>query len=218
MTEKRTIASLWDEAVAQERRTPAYLVEEKDGAWREVSWAEAAQSVDELAHGLLALGVRKGDAFGILGRTRLEWSLFDFALAHVGAVAAPIYPSSTPRECRHILEDSEAIGVLVESDEELRLIGDARGLPALTHVFTFADLAQLRARGREHAAEHPDGVKEAAAEIADDDLFTFIYTSGTTGPPKGCMIRNSNYFEMARSADLVQDFFRPTDVLLLYLP
>ena len=76
----RTIWSLWQNAIAEERTNPAYLVEEADG-WREVSWAEAAQIVDELAHGLLALGVGKGDAFGILARTRLEWSLLDLVLA-----------------------------------------------------------------------------------------------------------------------------------------
>ena len=218
MTGKRTIASLWDTAVAEGRATPAYLVEEPDGTWREVSWPEAAQAVDEIAHGLLALGVRKGDAFGVLAHTRLEWSLFDFALAHIGAVAAPIYPSSSPSESRHILEDSAAIGVLVEGDEELPLVEEARDLPALEHVLRFADLDELRARGREHATKHPDAVEQAAAQITDDDLFSFIYTSGTTGPPKGCMILNSNYFEMVRSALLVQDFFLQTDVLLLYLP
>ena len=217
VSEKRTIAGLWDTAVAANRTTPAYLVEEESG-WREVFWPEAAQAVDEIAHGLLALGVRKGDAFGILARTRLEWSLFDFALAHVGAKGAAIYPSSTPSESRHILEDSEAIGVLVEGDDELRLIEEARGLPALKHVLTFADLDGLRDQGREHAAKHPNAVSEAAAQITDDDLFTLIYTSGTTGPPKGCMIRNSNYFEMVRSSTLVDQFFLPTDVLLLYLP
>jgi long-chain acyl-CoA synthetase len=217
VTEKRTIASLWDTAVAENRTTPAYLVEEESG-WREVSWLEAAQAVDEIAHGLLALGVRKGDAFGILAHTRLEWSLFDFALAHIGAVAAPIYPSSTPMESRHILENSEAIGVLVEGDEDLPLVEEARVLPGLNHVITFAALDELRAKGREHAARHPNAVDEAAAQITDDDLFTFIYTSGTTGPPKGCMIRNRNYFEMVRSATLVREFFLQSDVLLLYLP
>jgi long-chain acyl-CoA synthetase len=217
VTEKRTIASLWDTAVAENRTTPAYLVEEESG-WREVSWSEAAQAVDEIAHGLLALGVRKGDAFGILAHTRLEWSLFDFALAHIGAVAAPIYPSSTPMESRHILENSEAIGVLVEGDEDLPLVEEARVLPGLNHVITFAALDELRAKGREHAARHPNAVDEAAAQITDDDLFTFIYTSGTTGPPKGCMIRNRNYFEMVRSATLVREFFLQSDVLLLYLP
>jgi long-chain acyl-CoA synthetase len=218
VSERRTIASLWDEAVAEERPRPAYLVEDASGEWREVSWAEAARAVDELAHGLLALGVRKGDAFGILAHTTLEWSLFDFALAHVGAVAAPIYPASSPAECRHILADSEAIGVLVEDEEELASIGESRSLPHLRHVLTFANLDELRARGREHAAEHPDAVREAADAITEDDLFTFIYTSGTTGPPKGCMILNRNYFEMVRSAVLTEALFLPTDVLLLYLP
>jgi long-chain acyl-CoA synthetase len=217
VSEKRTIAALWDEAVAEGRTHPAYLVED-NGGWREVSWAEAAQAVDELAHGLLALGVEKGDAFGILAHTKIEWSLFDFALAHIGAVAAPIYPSSSPRETRHILDDSQAIGVLVEGEEELALIEDSRGLPHLRHVFTFADLEELRSRGREHAAEHPNAVAEAAARITDEDLFTFIYTSGTTGPPKGCMILNRNYFEMVRCAVLTKALFLPTDTLLLYLP
>ena len=218
MTEKRTIAALFDEAVAADRTNPAYLVEQADGTWREVSWREAAEAVDEIAHGLLALGVEKGDAFGILAHTMLEWSLFDFALAHIGAVAAPIYPSSTPAECRHVLSDSKAIGVLVENDEELPRIEESRSLSGLKHVLTFADLDELRARGREHAAEHPTAVADAAEQITDDDLFTFIYTSGTTGPPKGCMILNRNYFEMARSAVLAKRLFEPTDVLLLYLP
>ena len=67
---------------------PAYLAE-RDGGWVEVSQAEAARRVDDIANGLLALGVRKGDAFAILGSTSLEWCLFDFALALIGAIGAP---------------------------------------------------------------------------------------------------------------------------------
>src|SRR5437868_4320193 len=52
---------MWLDGAAKARPTPAYLSEEADG-WREHSWAEAATAVDELAHGLLALGVKKGDA------------------------------------------------------------------------------------------------------------------------------------------------------------
>src|SRR5688572_30547242 len=89
----RTIARLWRDAVAAGRKTPAYLVEGPDG-WREVSWDEAAQRVDDLANGLLALGIRKGDAVAILAQTRLEWALADFALALVGAIGAPIYANS----------------------------------------------------------------------------------------------------------------------------
>ena len=89
-TGTRTIARLWQDAVARGLESPAYLVQEGE-EWRPVSWTEAAQAVDEIAHGLLALGVRKGDAFAILASTRLEWVLFDFALGLIGAVGAPIY-------------------------------------------------------------------------------------------------------------------------------
>jgi len=96
MTRKRTIPRLWRDAVAR-NSGPAYLVEGSEG-WREVSWADAAERVELMANGLLARGVRKGDAFGILARNTLEWSLFDFALAHVGAVGAAIYANSSPRD------------------------------------------------------------------------------------------------------------------------
>jgi long-chain acyl-CoA synthetase len=67
----RTIANLWRDAVAAARPGPAYL-HEVDGEWLEVSWAEAAVAVDEIANGLLALGIRKGDSVAIVARTNLE--------------------------------------------------------------------------------------------------------------------------------------------------
>src|ERR687886_232059 len=209
-----TIARLWLDAVAEGRDRAGYLVEDEPGAWREVSWAEAARAVDELAHGLLSLGVRKGEAFGLLASTRLEWVLFDFALALVGAVGAPAYATGSKRDTVHILEHSDAVGVLVEDEEQQAKVEGV----GLGHVLSFADLDGLRARGREHAREHPRAVEEAAAAIGDDDLFTFIYTSGTTGPPKGCMIRHRNYHDMVGSALAIDDWARPDDVMLLFLP
>ncbi len=212
-TGTRTIARLWQDAVARDLDGPAYLVQEGE-AWRPVSWAEAAQAVDEIAHGLLALGVRKGDAFAILASTRLEWVLFDFALGLIGAVGAPVYMNSSQRDAVYVVEHSEAVGVLFE-DEEQRAKLD--GLE-LEHVLTFADLPALRERGRAHAAEHPRAVEEAAAAIDENDLFTFIYTSGTTGPPKACMILHRNYYAMVDAVRQVQDFTVTDDVMLLYLP
>jgi long-chain acyl-CoA synthetase len=210
---ERTIGGLWRSGVALQRTGPAYLVEEADG-WREVSWPEAAQAVDELASGLLALGVRKGDTFGILAATRLEWALFDFALGLVGAVGAPVYASSSAADARYVLEHSESVGALVEDDEQRAKI-DAL---ALEHVLTFADLEDLRARGRAHAAAHPHALTTASDAVGEDDLFTYIYTSGTTGPPKACMIRHRHYYEMADCIRRVDDFLAADDVLLLYLP
>jgi long-chain acyl-CoA synthetase len=212
-TGTRTIGRLWQDAVAQRPDEAAYLVEE-NGDWRTLTWAEAGRAVDELAHGLLALGVRKGDAFGIIATTRVEWVLFDFALALVGGVTAPIYMNSSARDAAYVLEHSEAIGVLCEDDEQRRKV-DGRGLE---HVLTFRDLDDLRARGREHAQAEPDAVERAAAQVGEDDLYTFIYTSGTTGPPKACMIRHRNYHAMASKVHGVDDFTVAGDVMLLFLP
>jgi long-chain acyl-CoA synthetase len=212
-TGTRTIARLWQDAVERDPAGTAYLVQEGD-EWEPVSWAEAARAVDELANGLLALGVRKGDAFAILASTRLEWVLFDFALAQVGGVTAPIYMNSSPKDAEYVVKHSEAVGILCEDDEQGAKVA---GLE-LEHVLTFADLDELRARGREFASENPDALRNAAADIGEEDVFTFIYTSGTTGPPKACMIRHRNYFVMVDEVRQVEDFTVGDDTMLLYLP
>jgi long-chain acyl-CoA synthetase len=209
----RTIGQLWRDGIAAGRTRPAYLVE-GEGGWEEVSWEEAGRAVEELANGLLKLGLRKGDAFGILAQTSLEWALFDYALARIGAVGAAIYANSSPKDCRYVLEHSDAVGVLVEDEPQRAKLTEV----PLHHVLTFADLDGLRARGREFAAANPDALAEAEAQVGEEDLFTFIYTSGTTGPPKGCMIRHRNYYEMARCIDDVPEFALGDDVMLLYLP
>jgi long-chain acyl-CoA synthetase len=209
----RTIGNLWRDSVAAGHPDPAYL-HEVDGEWVPATHAEAAKAVDELANGLLALGVAKGDAFAIMARTSLEWALFDFALALVGAVGAPIYSSSAEKDARYVLAHSEAVGVLCE-DEEQR----AKVAGAVPHELTFADLPALRERGRVFAAESPGALAEREASIGEDDLFTFIYTSGTTGPPKACMIRHRNYYAMVQKGDELEDrMIEPGDVMLLYLP
>ena len=213
MAGDRTIARLWRDATARPRTDPAYL-HEVDGEWVPVSWEEAAEAVDEIANGLLALGIAKGAAFALVGRTELEWALFDFALALVGAVGAPIYSSSSQRDVQYILEHSRSVGALVEDDEIAAKVGDT-----VQHVVSYAGLAELRAAGRVYAATHPNALQERTDSIDEDDLFTFIYTSGTTGPPKACMIRHRNYYSMVQKSDEFEERLTlPGDVLLLYLP
>jgi long-chain acyl-CoA synthetase len=217
MAGTRTIPRLWRDAVARNTGA-AYLVEE-DGAWREVSWAEAAERVENFAGGLLARGVGKGDAFGILARNTLDWALFDFALGHVGAVGAAIYANSSPHDVQYVLGHSESVGVLCEDDAQRAKVDAGRdALPRVRHVLTFADLPALEEEGRAYLAAHPGALDEAVAALDEEDLFTFIYTSGTTGPPKGCMIRHRNYYAMVATVDELPDHSAPGDVMLLYLP
>ena len=218
MGENRTIARLWRDAVAEQRPGSAYLTRHGDH-WHAVTWAEAAERVDRIANGLLARGVRKGDAFGLLGRTTLEWSLFDFALGLVGAVGAPVYANSSAKDVGYILGHSEAVGVLCEdADQRAKVELERPGLPRLQHVLDFADLPGLEAEGAVFRDEHPDALDAAVAAIDEDDLFTFIYTSGTTGPPKGCMIRHRNYYAMVSVIDHLPMYVREDDLMLLYLP
>jgi long-chain acyl-CoA synthetase len=209
----RTIGRLWSDATSAGRTSAAYLVERED-SWHEVSWQEAATAVEELANGLLARGIRKGDAFGILAQTSLEWALFDYALGRIGAVGAAVYANSAPGDCRYVLEHSDAVGVFVENEAQRAKIDDL----GLAHVISFAELEELRARGREFAAQSPGALAEAEAQVGEEDLFTLIYTSGTTGPPKACMIRHRNYYEMATCIDRVPEFAISDDTMLLYLP
>ncbi|MCY7302596.1 MAG: long-chain fatty acid--CoA ligase [Thermoleophilia bacterium] len=218
MESNRTIAHLWRDAVSREREGAAYLVQHDDH-WHDVSWSAAAERVENLANGLLARGVVKGDAFATLARTTLEWALFDFALAHVGAVGAGIYANSSPKDVTYVLSHSEAVGVLCEDAAQVEKVEVGRSsLPRLQHVLTFADLPALEAEGATFKAEHPTALDEAVTAIDEDDVFTFIYTSGTTGPPKACMIRHRNYYSMVSVVDLLPGYFHGNDLMLLYLP
>ena len=98
-------------------------------------------AVEELAHGLLALGVRKGDAFAILGQTSLEWALFDFALAHVGAIGAAIYANSAAKDCEYILDHSEAVGVLAPGKPDALFVQHVNHVPLARRLADKAEVA-----------------------------------------------------------------------------
>jgi len=216
---QRTIAQLWRNAVAGGRTGAAYLTETDDG-WREVSWAEADERVRAYANGFLARQVRKGDNVALLARNGLEWALLDFALARIGAVGIPIYASSSARDVGYLLAHSEAVAVVCEDAAQLAKVEAVdEELRSLQHVLTFHDLDGLAAHGEDFADANPAALDEATAALTENDLYTIIYTSGTTGPPKGCMLSNRNYFEMATVVDrMEQTYYRPDDVMLLYLP
>jgi long-chain acyl-CoA synthetase len=216
---RRTIARLWRDAVSAAQPGPAYLVESGDG-WSEVSWADADERVRAYANGFLARGVRKGDNVALLARNSLDWALVDFALAQIGAVGIPVYASSSARDVGYLLSHSEAVAIVCEDAVQLAKVEEVSDdAPALQHVLTYHDLEGLATHGRDYAAASPTALDDATAAIAEEDLFTIIYTSGTTGPPKGCMLSNLNYYEMASVVDRMDTkYYHPDDVMLLYLP
>jgi long-chain acyl-CoA synthetase len=221
----RTVAALWQQAVSEGRPSPAYLTEDANG-WRPVSWEVAAAEVDEIAAGLLALDVEPGDRVAIASRTRLEWTLCDLALAAIGAISVPVYPTCSTTEAVYILEDSAARIAICEDAEQYSKIGPARPrLAALDHVVVLdgapgsaIGLDELRERGRTYAAKHLAAVDERRAGVGEEDVLTIIYTSGTTGPPKGCVITHRNFWVMVDMVRRVEGLLEPADTVLLYLP
>ena len=174
------------------------------------------------ANGLLSLGVRKGDAFAILGRrTRRVGALRLRARPRSARSAPPIYANSS-REGRRLHPRPLRVGRRALRGRDPAREGRGRprrGIPRLRHVLTFADLDDLAARGRAlrgRASER--AARGRRARSSEDDLFTYIYTSGTTGPPKGCMISHRNYYAMVAVVDDLPSFTGPEDTMLLYLP
>ncbi len=216
-TAPRTLEELWRTATAERRPGPAYLV--RCGSdWVARSWEDVAREVEELAAGLLELGIRRGDRVAILGRTRVEWALCDWAAIAIGAPVVPIYPTGSALECAYILGNSGARFVICEDEEQLAKVEPARReLEALEQVIVFDGLAELRARGAAHLAAFPSAVTRARDRIAEDDVVTIAYTSGTTGPPKGCVLTQRNYRAMVEMVQAV-GLARPDDVIVLHLP
>ena len=207
--DRRTAPELWRDAVRDAPDAPAYLEEGPDG-WQPVSWDEAAARIEDLARGLLARGVRHGDAVAVLSRTRLEWILLDWAVMSIGAVVVGLYPTSSAKECEYILSHCEAVLAFTEDEEQTHKLVSVRGaLPALREVIPFDWLEKLESDGR--LAKHLQ-----PAPVEEDDLATLIYTSGTTGPPKGCMLTHRNLVTAATR--VVKGVQEPGDVVLLFLP
>jgi long-chain acyl-CoA synthetase len=216
---------MWQAALAERRAYPAYLVEKDDG-WTAVGWEDAARAVDEIAAGFLSIGIERGERVALLSATRLEWTLCDLALAGLGVVTVPVYPTSSTIECAYILGNAGARAIVCETAEHLETIAPLRHqLAALDHIVAIEEvpsatitLTALRARGRELMADRPLALDSARADTRPDDLLTILYTSGTTGPPKGCLLTHRHFSEMVEMIADVDGLFVGDDRLLLYLP
>ncbi|HEV3408056.1 MAG TPA: AMP-binding protein, partial [Gaiellaceae bacterium] len=173
-----TIGRLWERSASRDPEGRAFLVQDGEG-WRTVTWKEASERVDELAAGFLALGIGKGDPVAILSRTRIEWTLCDYALASIGAVVVPIYQTNSRDECAYLLSDSRARLLVCENEEQLQKVeGLVRDLPDLERVVAIDDaqgdvmaLSEVAAHGRDHHS-----LAEARDAVSESDVLTYIYT------------------------------------------
>src|SRR5205814_1670374 len=119
--------------------------------WSSMTWRTADEAAREIAGGLAALGVRRGDPVCLLCQTRLEWILCDVGILLSGGATVPIYASSTAEQCAFIIRDSGAKVVIVEDAAQLEKILPLRAqMPglAIVHIAGDALLDKPDAKGR----------------------------------------------------------------------
>lgn len=192
--------------------------------WVDISFGEFGDAISEIALGLMALGIEKGDRVSILANTRPEWTFACFGILSAGAVSVSIYQTNSPAEVQYVADHSESKVIFVEDAEQLAKVEECRDrLPHLETVVIFEGeaagdnvltLDQLRESGREGDAAKLD---ERIASVTPDDYAVFIYTSGTTGPPKGVMLTHDNYRQVVNMT-LQQGVFSGDDLVYLFLP
>jgi long-subunit acyl-CoA synthetase (AMP-forming) len=185
-----------------------------------VSWGEYAERVRELAAGLAALGIGKGDTLALMLTNRPEFHLADAAGMHLGAACFSIYNTYSPEQIEFLVGDARNQVVVTEQAFVDRLMAVKDADNALEHVVVIdgeapegaMTLDELAARGDDSFDFHG-----AWRAVEPDDVLTLIYTSGTTGPPKGVQITHGNMAETVRAYDQMIAF-PDAGKVISYLP
>jgi long-chain acyl-CoA synthetase len=177
-----------------ERHGAAAALRSSDGAVS-LTYAQLGARVARLAAGLHALGVRRGDAVGLMLVNRPEFHLLDAAAMLLGATPFSVYATSPAEQVGFVVGDAGA-RVLLTERRFLDVVRAAAGHGAQVERLVLVDdehepgttgLAALEAAG------DPGFDLEAQwRAVEPGDVLTLIYTSGTTGPPKGVELTHAN--------------------------
>lgn len=189
-----------------------------DGGWKDVTSSEFLEQVIALAKGFISQGIKPGDRVGLMCKTRYEWTLVDFAMWFAGAALVPIYETSASSQIQWILEDSEAVALIVETPDHLKRFEEIRSDAPYVQSVWQIDAGDLEALVISGTGISDEEVEERRSSLHGSDLATLIYTSGSTGKPKGCVLTHSNFLELSRNARAaVPEVVNPQASTLLFI-
>ncbi|MEU4214958.1 AMP-binding protein [Actinoplanes sp. NPDC026623] len=155
---------------------------------RRFTYSEFDGAVNEIARGLLARGIRKGDRVGIWAPNCPEWVITQYATAKIGAILVNINPAYRTHELAYVVEQaglSLLVSAVAFKTSDYRGMIAEIGFTATIFIGT-PDWDALIAAGEARS------LAERAATLAFDDPINIQYTSGTTGFPKGATLSHHN--------------------------
>ena len=216
---------------SQERGDKIAMREKDFGVWQSYSWDDYRARAFEIAHGLLSLGLQRGDVVSIQSEDCREWLWADQGALLAGGVVNGIYPTYQSRQVEHALSDSACRFLFVEDEEQLdKYLEIEPLLPNIEKVYVFdwrglrgfdhdkvAPIESLYELGQAFGSNNDGLIESIADQGSGDDLAALVYTSGTTGLPKGAML--SQRYVMFQ-LQLAPEHIRLTDAdeILTYLP
>lgn len=156
--------------------------------FREISYGQLNARVNQLAHGLLSLGVRRGDGVALAVGNSVEHLEIIFATAKIGALAIPLDVKWKALELGSVLASLEPRFILLQEEcivdfEKAKKLND---LDFLTPCWLSADRSYSGLLDGRSTAE-PE------VDVSEDDPFAVLLTSGTTGLPKGCLATHRTF-------------------------
>ena len=156
--------------------------------FREINYIDLNARVNQLAHGLLSLGVRKGDGVALSVGNRIEHLEIIFATAKIGALAIPLDVKWKALELASVVSALEPRFIILQEDcvtefEKARKLKD----------LNFLEPISLSSDGSYGGLLNGRSSAEPGVEVNEDDPFVVMLTSGTTGFPKGCLATHRTF-------------------------
>ncbi|MGW4531781.1 fatty acid--CoA ligase FadD11 [Nocardia sp. NPDC004340] len=187
MSEPNTTPAVFQATAAID---PAAIAVRSIGGTLTLTWRDYAAQVREIAAGLAALGVGRGDTVAFMMANRVEFYPLEVGAQHTGATSFSVYNTLSAEQLHYVFSNAGNRVVVCEAQYVDRI--RACGVPMQTIVCVDTptpgtlSVAQLKQLGRRDFDF--DATWQA---ITGEDIVTLCYTSGTTGNPKGVEISHA---------------------------